>query len=390
MSKTTGFNYYTSIEIMTENWNVGANLGLNTGIDASIFGGLPNVFDTVQAKLQHSASNPDLFSQIFGDKANTAEIQSVRQQWSVGDFSQLPSVQILSAANANEALGAYVSSNRTVYLADVLFRANAAPSNSFLGAAGVLVEETFHWLDDLVGADTRGDEGELASNLIFGQSLSASELARIRSEDDTGFITINGQRTSAELNIDYAGNATTTGVVNIGGAISGTINFGGDTDWFRVNLVAGTTYEFRQNLTTLGDPFLTLFNSSSVAIASNDNSGGNRNSLITYTAGYTGTYYLGARASSTTDRGTYTVSAAAVDYAGNTLGATRNIGTLSGTQSFSDWVGTGDINDFYRFSVNAPSTFNLTLNGLSADANVELIQDLNNNGIVDAGEVLQL
>ncbi|TRU26792.1 MAG: peptidase S8 [Microcystis aeruginosa Ma_QC_B_20070730_S2] len=94
---------------------------------------------------------------------------------------------------------------------------------------------------------------------------------------------------------DYAGNTSTTGFVNIGGSSTGTINFGGDTDWFRVNLVAGTTYQFRQNRTTLGDPFLTLRNSVGGFITSNDDGGGNLNSLITYTATSSGTHFLDAR-----------------------------------------------------------------------------------------------
>ena len=227
---------------MSSSQNTASIFSTSTGAEASVFEVLhPDLLGLVKSKLQYAAATPDLFTQVFGDKANTVELQTVRSQWSVGDFRNLPSVQILSAANANEALGAYASSTQTVYLSDVLFQANAAPTNSSLGAAGVLVEETFHWLDDRTGTDTAGDEGELARNLLFDDPLSASELTRIRSEDDTGFITINGQQTSAELNIDYAGNTSTTGFVPIGGSVSGTINFAGDTDWFRVSLVAGTT-----------------------------------------------------------------------------------------------------------------------------------------------------
>jgi subtilisin family serine protease len=287
-----------------------SDFGANIGSDTSAFAvnQLPDIFGVVKAKLQQAATNAEIFTDAFGNKANTVELQTVIKQWSVGDFRNLPSVQILSAANANEALGAYASSTQTVYLSDVLFQANAARTNSSLGAAGVLVEETFHWLDDRVGADTAGDEGELARNLLFGDPLSDSELNRITNEDDTGLITINGQQTSAELNIDYAGNTSTTGFVPIGGSVSGTINFAGDTDWFRVNLVAGTTYQFRQNRTTLGDPFLTLRNNVGGFIASNDDGGGNYNSLITYRATSTGTHFLDARGIGSSV-GTYTVTA---------------------------------------------------------------------------------
>ncbi|PZV17778.1 MAG: hypothetical protein DCF20_05260 [Pseudanabaena sp.] len=187
---------------MSDSQNAGSNFVLDNYVgNASVFGAnqLPDILGLVQSKLQQAAASPDLFAQVFGDKANTAEIQAMRSQWSVGDFSQLPSIQILSAANFNNALGAYASSNQTVYLSDTLLKYNAAPIDSFSGAAGVLVEETFHWLDDRVGEDTKGDEGEFARNLIFGLSLSGDELTRIKQEDDRGVVVVNGQLISVEM-----------------------------------------------------------------------------------------------------------------------------------------------------------------------------------------------
>ncbi|MFN5240283.1 MAG: PPC domain-containing protein, partial [Aphanizomenon sp.] len=67
-----------------------------------------------------------------------------------------------------------------------------------------------------------------------------------------------------------------------------------------------------------------------------------------------------------------------VDNAGNTLATARAVGTLTATQSFSDWVGSVDTNDYYKFNVGTQSNFSLSLTGLSADADVEL---LNSSGI---------
>lgn len=74
--------------------------------------------------------------------------------------------------------------------------------------------------------------------------------------------------------------------------------------------------------------------------------------------------------------------------AGNTLATARDLGILSSPQTVFDYVGTSDTNDFYRFTLNGTNTVNLNLSGLSADADMQLIQDANNNGVVDAGEVL--
>jgi pimeloyl-ACP methyl ester carboxylesterase len=73
------------------------------------------------------------------------------------------------------------------------------------------------------------------------------------------------------------------------------------------------------------------------------------------------------------------------------------LGTAENWDVFSDrskdepnFIGyNGDQNDFIRFSVaNNRTNVNLRLSGLSADADLQLIRDVNNNGRVDPGEVL--
>ena len=65
--------------------------------------------------------------------------------------------------------------------------------------------------------------------------------------------------------------------------------------------------------------------------------------------------------------------AAPADNAGNTLATARSIGALSTAQSFSDWVGSADTNDYYSFSLQQAGNFNLSLSGLSANADVQLL-----------------
>src|SRR4028118_2350706 len=88
---------------------------------------------------------------------------------------------------------------------------------------------------------------------------------------------------------------------------------------------------------------------------------------------------------------TGTRSASQLNFAdpGNSLSTARNIvGVENGSISLTDFVGTGDSNDFYRFDINTKSNFNLRLDGLRADADVKLIQDRNRNGVVDFGETI--
>lgn len=79
-----------------------------------------------------------------------------------------------------------------------------------------------------------------------------------------------------------------------------------------------------------------------------------------------------------------------VDAAGNTLGVAFDLGSLSGNRTVSDFVGSSDTVDFFRFSLNSASDFDLSLTGLSANAEVAIAQDRNLNGIIDADEYVGL
>jgi hypothetical protein len=95
-----------------------------------------------------------------------------------------------------------------------------------------------------------------------------------------------------------------------------------------------------------------------------------------------GTYYIQVYPFSGSTNYNLTVAATAVtsaDGAGNTLTTARNIGILTGSRSFQDFVGVSDTNDYYRFNLTQNSNFSLTLSGLSADADVQL---LNSSGQV--------
>ncbi|MEB3193571.1 MAG: pre-peptidase C-terminal domain-containing protein [Cyanobacteriota bacterium] len=112
----------------------------------------------------------------------------------------------------------------------------------------------------------------------------------------TGTYTLLAASTST-ISDDYLADPTTTGSVVVGREASGTINFSGDHDWFRLALTAGQTYRINLDGTTLSDPTLTLRDSSGRNIlASNDNFSQSLGSQITYAATTTGTYFLDAAA----------------------------------------------------------------------------------------------
>jgi len=94
-----------------------------------------------------------------------------------------------------------------------------------------------------------------------------------------------------------------------------------------------------------------------------------------------------ARANTDSLTGTRLASALNFSDPGNSIFTARNVvGIQNGSISLTEFVGTGDLDDFYRFDINTNSNFSLRLDGLTADADVRLIQDRNRNGVFDLGE----
>ncbi|MBD2165062.1 pre-peptidase C-terminal domain-containing protein [Calothrix membranacea FACHB-236] len=61
------------------------------------------------------------------------------------------------------------------------------------------------------------------------------------------------------------------------------------------------------------------------------------------------------------------------DNVGKTLNTALGLNLNSNTQSFADWVGVGDTNNYYGLNFSSRTALNLCLTNLSADANLELL-----------------
>ena len=89
--------------------------------------------------------------------------------------------------------------------------------------------------------------------------------------------------------------------------------------------------------------------------------------------------------------GTYNLFAEAPpDRAGNTLGTAKNLGTLNGLTHRDDFVSDQDPVDLYKFTAAAAGTVGASLGTTIGNADLALIRDANNNGKVDAGEILKM
>jgi len=99
--------------------------------------------------------------------------------------------------------------------------------------------------------------------------------------------------------VDIAGDNTTTSVVPVGSTTNGSIEVGGDHDWFQISLTAGQSIQVTMNglgLGALEDPFLRIRDSIGTIIFENDDGGTGRNAFIAFQASYTGVYYIDAAA----------------------------------------------------------------------------------------------
>ncbi|MFB2891922.1 pre-peptidase C-terminal domain-containing protein [Aerosakkonemataceae cyanobacterium BLCC-F50] len=73
---------------------------------------------------------------------------------------------------------------------------------------------------------------------------------------------------------------------------------------------------------------------------------------------------------------------------GSTQASAFSLGILSGSRTVSDFVGSTDRLDFYRFVLNGNQNLNLSLNGTTDPAYAILYRDTNNNGQFDSTETL--
>jgi VCBS repeat-containing protein len=115
------------------------------------------------------------------------------------------------------------------------------------------------------------------------------------------FINIYDATLAAADNVP--GDISSTVNVPIGGSINSAINFRGDRDYFRIELIAGQTYTFTTDASTApisgstyADTRMDLLNANGGTIISDNNSGPGLYSQITYTPTITGTYFINIRA----------------------------------------------------------------------------------------------
>jgi hypothetical protein len=184
---------------------------------------------------------------------------------------------------------------------------------------------------------------------------------------------------------DHAGNTTTNGTLAVGAPASGTIVTTGQSDWFKVQLTAGTDYVFTLGSGTLGNATLKFYDSNGNAIATNNLDGSTVASLEPATSG---TYYVGVSSLSSAT-GTFSVSesTAAFNYANNIQ--TTGVVTVGGpvvadsltTPGQSEWFKVQlTANTQYVFDVTGSGSLTLPTVALYNSSGASLVTQTLNGG----------
>jgi hypothetical protein len=184
-------------------------------------------------------------------------------------------------------------------------------------------------------------------------------------------------------NPDGAGNTLPTardlGQLTSNQSFQDEVNPADPNDYYRFTLGGPATLNLRMDGLS-ADADVELLSSTGALIARSVNSGAQAESIARLLAA--GTYYVRVFPYGSASTGyslTLSATAASADGAGNSYSTALNISALGSSWTFQDAVGTSDTNDYIRFTVDRQGTFNLRLDGLSADADVQLI---NSSGLV--------
>lgn len=147
----------------------------------------------VYGDLSKFAAGPDFVAKmnlVFGENWDAAGAKALAEGWFNGDFSDIPSVKVVSSAEIGGANGAFAAATDTIYLSKEFLAQNAMNPAA---VADVLLEEIGHSVDARLNVtDSPGDEGAIFAAVVQGKELSEGELQGLKSEDDRATVAIDG------------------------------------------------------------------------------------------------------------------------------------------------------------------------------------------------------
>jgi Ca2+-binding RTX toxin-like protein len=167
---------------------VGFTVLLNSVYALQLQSAITSVLDV----LNGFAADPlfaEQFELVFGKSISSSAFQAA--------LASLPQFEVRSDQDLAGALGAFSAQTGKIYLTESLVKGDPGQLNA------VLLEEIGHYLDfHFNGAiDSAGDEGDIFSRLVRGNSIDAVTLQALKAENDWATVTIDGQDVAIEQSI---------------------------------------------------------------------------------------------------------------------------------------------------------------------------------------------
>lgn len=129
----------------------------------------------------------------FGDSWQAQDAIAIIQDLVTGEA--LPNIEVLSM-NQLGGNGAFAKDTNTIYIAAEFLNENA---DNLEAVTALVLEETGHFIDSQLNEiDSAGDEGAIFAALVEGKEIESPELLDLKTEDDSGSLTLNNQTIAVE------------------------------------------------------------------------------------------------------------------------------------------------------------------------------------------------
>ena len=127
----------------------------------------------------------------FGNDFNREVADNLFDNFSDRIFTDIPTIMIVNRANIYGGNGAFSADTELIYLTVEFLKENYRNTARI---TDVLLEETGHFVDSQINKiDSAGDEGEIFSNLVQGNTLTEKELQALKSENDIATVISSNQ-----------------------------------------------------------------------------------------------------------------------------------------------------------------------------------------------------
>ncbi|MBS9390375.1 MAG: hypothetical protein HEQ33_16360 [Dolichospermum sp. WA123] len=127
----------------------------------------------------------------FGTDFNREVADKLFNNFADRNFTDIPTIKIVNRADIYGGNGAFSADTGLIYLTVEFLKEHYRNTARI---TDVLLEETGHFVDSQINKiDSAGDEGEIFSNLVQGNTLTEKELQALKSENDIATVISSNQ-----------------------------------------------------------------------------------------------------------------------------------------------------------------------------------------------------